>query len=188
METVAVTVFHLPLTPSLTHSSLSSTPPCSTETIVPVVTDDLLTATAHGHFAALILLKLSVVCDDPRCLCPASGHSLLPRPSQSRTKLTVGRLHPVQETVLDVGLRTRMRPSVHLNGNGRADDRYLLTPRQSSDTALSILSTRLCHACPSAFPPSLVSLCSSLTMSPTARTYTISFPNTNLDAPDLRDL
>lgn len=115
-------------------------PPCSTETVVPVVTDDLLTATARGHFAALLLLKLSVVCGDPRCLCPASGHNLLHRPSQSCTKLTIGHLHPVPETVLDVGLRTRMRQSVHLNGSGRVDDCDSSTARQSSDAALALLS------------------------------------------------
>lgn len=117
----------------------------------------------------------------PRCLRPASGHNLLHRPSQSWTRLATGRLHAVRETVLDVRLRARTRPRLHLDGMRGVDGCCLVTARRSSARRwLFFPPVRSRESLAVPFLSLLLPLRPSLTTSPTARTYTIYV------SPDLR--
>lgn len=113
----------------------------------------------------------------PRCLRPASGHNLLHRPSQSWTRLATGRLHAVRETVLDVRLRARTRPRLHLDGMRGVDGCCLVTARRSSARRwLFFPPVRSRESLAVPFLSLLLPLRPSLTTSPMARTYTICVP------------
>lgn len=117
----------------------------------------------------------------PRCLRPASGYDLLHRPSQSWTRLATGRLHAVRETVLDVRLRARTRPRLHLDGMRGVDGCCLVTARPCSARRwLFFPPVRSRESLAVPFLSLLLPLRPSLTTSPMARTYTIYI------SPDLR--